>query len=127
VYFEEWDEPLISGIRRVSEPIAIVGGDDCFPELAAESLGRDQIITDPEEVIRQAPDIIVGSWCGKEFRSERVAAREGWQARPAVRDSELHEVKSPLILQPGPAALTDGVAELQRIIAGWRSRASNGQ
>lgn len=127
VYFEEWDDPMISGIRWVSELIAVAGGDDCFPELASESLGRNRIIAGPEEVIRRAPDIIVGSWCGKKFRPEKVAAREGWQTIPAIRDNELHEIKSALILQPGPAALTDGVAELQRIVAGWRSRTSNRQ
>ena len=122
VYFEEWDEPMISGIRWVSELIAVAGGDDCFPELAAESLGRNRIIADPEEVIRRAPDIIVGSWCGKKFRPERVADREGWRAIPAVRNNEIHEIKSALILQPGPAALTDGVAELRQIVAGWRKQ-----
>ena len=127
VYFEEWDEPMISGIRWVSELITVAGGDDCFPELAAESLGRNRIISSPGEVIRRAPDIIIGSWCGKKFRPERVAAREGWHTIPAVRDNEIHEIKSALILQPGPAALTAGVAELHRIIASWRSRASNRQ
>lgn len=127
VYFEEWDEPMISGIRWVSELIAVAGGDDCFPELAVESLGRNRIVNDPEEVIRRAPDIIVGSWCGKKFRPERVAAREGWHSIPAVRDNEIHEIKSALILQPGPAALTDGVAELQRIVAAWRNRHQTGR
>lgn len=122
VYFEEWDEPMISGIRWVSELVTVAGGDDCFPELAAESLGRNRIVNDASEVIRRAPDIIIGSWCGKKFRPEKVAAREGWHSIPAVRDDEVHEIKSALILQPGPAALTDGVAELQRIISGWRAR-----
>ena len=122
VYFEEWDEPRISAIRWVSELVGIAGGDDVFPELAAASLGRDRIIADDAEVIRRAPDIIVGSWCGKKFRPEKVTARPGWDAIPAVRDGELHEVKSPLILQPGPAALTDGLAALQRIVADWAER-----
>jgi len=122
VYFEEWDDPLFSGIEWVSELIEVAGGDDCFPELSRESLGKNRIIEDPSEVIRRAPDIIIGSWCGKKFRPERVAEREGWDAIPAVRDKEIHEIKSPLILQPGPAALTDGVAELQRIISTWRRR-----
>ena len=122
VYFEEWDEPRISAIRWVSELVGIAGGDDVFPELAAASLGRDRIVTDDAEVTRRAPDIIVGSWCGKKFRPEKVTARPGWEAIPAVRDGELHEVKSPLILQPGPAALTDGLAALQRIVAGWAQR-----
>ena len=119
VYFEEWDEPQISAIGWVSELIGIAGGDDIFPERAACSLGRDRILEDPIEVVRRAPDIIVGSWCGKKFRPERVAARPGWAAVPAVRDGELHEVKSPLILQPGPAALTDGLDALHAIVARW--------
>ena len=119
VYFEEWDEPLIAGIRWVGEVIEIAGGDNCFPELAAKSLGRDRIIADPAEVVRRAPDIIFGSWCGKKFRPERVAARPGWDAIPAVRDGELHEIKSEIILQPGPAALTDGLAEIHAHIARW--------
>ena len=119
VYFEEWDEPQISGIRWVSELVGIAGGDDVFPELAACGLGKDRIIADPLEVVRRAPDIIFGSWCGKKFSARNVAARPGWQVVPAVRDHELHEVKSSIILQPGPAALTDGVSELQRVIASW--------
>jgi iron complex transport system substrate-binding protein len=122
VYFEEWDEPPISAIRWVSELIDIAGGDDIFPELAAASLGRDRIVVDPMEVVRRRPDIIIGSWCGKKFAPQRVAARPGWQEVPAVRDGELHEIKSPLILQPGPAALTDGLDALQRIVRGWCAR-----
>jgi iron complex transport system substrate-binding protein len=119
VYFEEWDEPLISGIQWVAELVRIAGGDDVFPERAAESLARKRILEDPDEVIRRAPDIILGSWCGKKFRPERVARRHGWDAIPAVRNGELHEVKSPIILQPGPAALTEGVREIARIIRNW--------
>ncbi len=122
VYFEEWDDPLFSGIRWVSELIGIAGGDDCFPELACESLGKNRIIADQQEVIRRAPDIIIGSWCGKKFRPALVAARDGWDEIPAVRDGEIHEVKSALILQPGPAALPDGLAELRKIISNWQSR-----
>ena len=122
VYFEEWDEPMISGIRWVAELIRIAGGDDVFPERAEKSLARDRIIADPAEVIRRAPDIILGSWCGKKFRPDRVAARPGWNAIPAVRDGQLHEIKSPIILQPGPAALFDGLDELHRIIAAWANR-----
>ena len=119
VYFEEWDEPPITGIRWVAELIRIAGGDDIFPERALEPLAKARILEDPDEVIRRAPDIILGSWCGKKFRPEKVAARAGWDAIPAVRDGQLFEVKSPLILQPGPAALTDGVAEIARIIREW--------
>jgi iron complex transport system substrate-binding protein len=124
VYFEEWDEPAISAIRWVSELIGIAGGDDIFPERAQASLGRDRIIADPQEVARAAPDIIIGSWCGKKFRPEQVAARAGWADVPAVRNGELHEIKSPLILQPGPAALTDGLAALHHIISRWATRSA---
>ncbi len=123
VYFEEWDDPLISGIGWVSELIAVAGGEDCFPELARASLGRDRIIADPLEVVRRAPDIVLGSWCGKKFRAAKVAARPGWQAVPAVRDNCLWEIKSSLILQPGPAALTDGVRAMHAVIAQWAQRA----
>lgn len=121
VYFEEWDDPLISGIRWVSELVGIAGGDDCFPELARQSLGKDRIIANPETVIERAPDVIVGSWCGKKFRPERVAGRPGWDAIPAVQNGHVYEIKSALILQPGPAALTDGIDGLVEIIAGWRA------
>jgi len=122
VYFEEWDVPAISAIRWVSELVGVAGGDDIFPQRAAASLGRDRIVADGAEVVAAAPDIIIGSWCGKKFRPEQVAARPGWGAIPAVRDGELHEIKSPLILQPGPAALTDGLDRLQAIIAAWALR-----
>jgi iron complex transport system substrate-binding protein len=122
VYFEEWDSPQISAIRWVSELVAVAGGDDVFPELSMQPLGRDRIVADPLEVVRRAPQIVFGSWCGKKFSPRAVAAREGWSDVPAVRDGELHEVKSSIILQPGPAALTDGVRELQRVIARWASR-----
>ena len=119
VYFEEWDDPQISGIRWVSELIGIAGGDDVFPELAVCPDGKSRIIANPEEVIRRAPDIIIGSWCGKKFRPEKVAARQGWDAIPAVRNGDIYEIKSAQILQPGPAALTDGLEQLQEIIANW--------
>lgn len=119
VYFEEWDEPLISGIRWVSELIGIAGGDDCFPELSAQPLGRQRIIADAGEVPRRAPDIILGSWCGKKFRPEEVSARPGWSAIPAVRNGFVREIKSAIILQPGPAALTDGLRAVQDVIEEW--------
>jgi iron complex transport system substrate-binding protein len=122
IYFEEWDEPMISGIRWVSELIGIAGGDDVFPERALCSLARDRILSDPSEVIRRAPDIILGSWCGKRFRPERVAARADWQQIPAVNGGELYEIKSPLILQPGPAALTDGLDAIHRVVRSWAER-----
>ena len=119
VYFEEWDDPQISGIRWVSELIGIAGGDDCFPELSVEPLARNRIIADVAEVPRRAPDLILGSWCGKKFQPARVAARPGWSEIPAVRNGNLHEIKSSIILQPGPAALTDGVDEIHRIVVEW--------
>ncbi|SFU52509.1 iron complex transport system substrate-binding protein [Polaromonas sp. YR568] len=119
VFFEEWDSPHISAIRWVSELIGIAGGDDCFPELAAESLGKNRIIADGAEIVRRNPDLILGSWCGKKFRPENVVAREGWDAVNAVRNQQLFEIKSPDILQPGPAALTDGVAGMHQIILQW--------
>ncbi len=122
VHFEEWDDPPISAIRWVSELIGIAGGDDVFPERAASSPAKGRILADPAEVIAAKPDIIIGSWCGKKFRPEKVAARSGWQSIPAVHDGELHEVKSPLILQPGPAALTDGLDALHAIVARWAHR-----
>ncbi|MGN6452948.1 MAG: ABC transporter substrate-binding protein [Steroidobacteraceae bacterium] len=122
VYFEEWDDPLISGIGWVSELIELAGGEDCFPELARESLGRNRIIADPLEVVRRAPHIVLGSWCGKKFRPERVAARAGWHEVPAVRAGYLREIKSSIILQPGPAALTDGVRAIQAVIEEWAAR-----
>ncbi len=122
VYFEEWDEPMISCIRWVSELIGIAGGDDIFPERAVQSLGRNRIVADPQEVVRRAPDIILGSWCGRKFQPRAVAARPGWSAVPAVQDGELHEIRSPVILQPGPAALTDGLDALHRVIAAWAER-----
>jgi iron complex transport system substrate-binding protein len=122
VYFEEWDEPMISGIGWVSELAGIAGGDDVFPELAHSQAATGRMIADPLEVVRRAPDIILGSWCGKKFRPEHVVARPGWSEVPAVRERELHEIKSVDILQPGPAALTDGVRRMHAIFAGWEAR-----
>jgi iron complex transport system substrate-binding protein len=122
VYFEEWDEPPISAIRWVSELVGIAGGDDVFPELAVQALGKGRIIADPLEIVRRAPDIIIGSWCGKKFRPEKVKARPGWEAVPAVVNGQVFEIKSADILQPGPAALTDGVEQLHRIVLDWMDR-----
>jgi len=119
VFFEEWDSPHISAIRWVSELMGIAGGDDCFPELAVESLGKNRIIADGTQIVRRNPDIILGSWCGKKFRAENLVARPGWQDVNAVRTQQLFEIKSPEILQPGPAALTDGVAKMHKIILQW--------
>jgi iron complex transport system substrate-binding protein len=118
VYFEEWDDPMISGIGWVSELIEAAGGVDVFPELARQKSAKDRIVS-AEQVIAAAPDIVIGSWCGKKFVPAKVAARPGFAAIPAVHDGFLREVKSTLILQPGPAALTDGLAALEAIIAEW--------
>lgn len=126
VYFEEWDEPMISGIRWVSELVSIAGGEDIFPELSRSAGAAGRTIADGAEVVRRAPDVILGSWCGKKFRPERVRARPGWEVIPAVRDGELHEIKSAEILQPGPAALTDGVARIHAILAAWDTRQRGG-
>ena len=124
VYFEEWDDPLISGIQWVAELVRVAGGDDILPDLAACSLAKDRIMADGSRVIAAKPDIIIGSWCGKKFRPDHVSSREGWSTIPAVVHVELHEIKSVNILQPGPAALTDGVRELHAIFAAWSERQS---
>ena len=120
IYFEEWDDPLISGIRWVSELIEVAGGSDCFAENALQPLGKNRIIADPCDVIARQPDIIIGSWCGKKFRPKRVAQRPGWDQIPAVQNGHIYEIKSAEILQPGPACLTDGLNQLLRIITLWQ-------
>jgi iron complex transport system substrate-binding protein len=121
VYFEEWDEPMISGIKWVSELVEIAGGTEVFPALAGNKNAKDRIVAG-DAVIAAAPDIIIGSWCGKKFVPAKVKARSGFDAIPAVRDGALHEIKSALILQPGPAALTDGLDQLVRIVDAWTRR-----
>jgi len=123
VYFEEWDEPLISGIRWVSELIAMAGGDDVFSENAVKQSAKERIIADPLEIARRAPDIIIGSWCGKKFRPEKVAARPGWAAVPAVAGGQLHEIKSAVILNPGPVAIREGLPALARLFGQWAGSA----
>ena len=123
VYFEEWDEPMISAIAWVSELIAVAGGIDVFADRAHGKSAKDRFVS-AEEVIRAAPDIIVASWCGKKFRAEKLIARPGFDAIPAVQNGRLHEIKSPLILQPGPAALTDGLAALESLIGQAAASAS---
>jgi iron complex transport system substrate-binding protein len=118
VYFEEWDDPMIAGIAWVSELIAIAGGTDIFADRAHGKSAKERFVS-ANEVIARAPDIIIASWCGKKFRAEKLASRPGFESIPAVRNNRLHEIKSPLILQPGPAALTDGLAELEAIMAAW--------
>lgn len=119
IYFEEWDEPLICGIGWVSELIGIAGGTDCFADLSGARSARQRIIADPAEVVRRHPDIIIGSWCGRKFRPEQVAARPDWEATPAVRDGHVYEIKSADILQPGPGALTDGARQLHALVRRW--------
>ncbi|KRB89014.1 cobalamin-binding protein [Noviherbaspirillum sp. Root189] len=124
VYFEEWNDPLISGIGWVSEMVALAGGNDVFADLAAHSSAKERIIADPAEVIRRAPDIIIGSWCGKKFRAEAVCEREGWDAIPAVRNRMVLEIKSADILSPGPSAITEGLPQLADIIRRWHQQQS---
>ena len=119
VFFEEWYDPHISAIAWVSELIGIAGGDDCFPELAKEPMGKGRIIADGVEIVQRNPDIIFGSWCGRRFRPAHVRARPGWQEVNAVKNDQLFEIKSAEILQPGPAALTDGVEQIHKIIMTW--------
>ena len=121
VLFEEWDDPLISGIGWVSELVEIAGGIDIFADRAIQAAAKDRVVT-VDEVISREPDLIIGSWCGKKFRPERVMARPGFDRTPAVQHQDLYEIKSSVILQPGPAALTDGLGELQRIVERWASR-----
>lgn len=116
VFFEEWPDPLISGIRWVSELVEAAGGEDIFPELRERGDGKGRIVAS-EEVIRRAPEVIIGSWCGRKVRLDRIRSRPGWDAVPAVRRDKIFEIKSALILQPGPAALTEGLASLHAIIA----------
>lgn len=124
VFFEEWDEPLISGICWVDELVEIAGGDPVFPALRHGRLAKERIVTS-EQVIAAAPDIIIGSWCGKPVRRERIAARTGWDRVPAIRAGQIHEIKSAYILQPGPAALTEGVAQLHRIVQAWTDKGTH--
>jgi iron complex transport system substrate-binding protein len=121
VYFEEWDEPMISAIRWVSELVNIAGGEDCFVDLGMMPLGKDRIIADSGRVISANPQIIIGSWCGKKFRPEKVCARAGWETIDAIKNGQLFEIKSPNILQPGPAALSDGLDQLHQIMLNFNT------
>jgi iron complex transport system substrate-binding protein len=125
VFFEEWDDPLISGIQWVEELVEIVGGDPVFPELRHAKLGKDRIVS-AEDVIERSPDVIVASWCGKAVRKERIVSRPGWDRVPAVRDGHIYEIKSVYILQPGPASLTEGVRQLHEIVTRTRSGRASG-
>ena len=127
VFFEEWFDPHISAIAWVSELIGIAGGDDCFPELAKEPMGKGRIIADGVEIVQRNPDIIFGSWCGRRFRPAHVRARPGWQEVNAVKNDQLFEIKSAEILQPGPAALTDGIEQIHKIIMTWGEQYASAQ
>jgi iron complex transport system substrate-binding protein len=115
-FFEEWDDPLISGIRWVEELVTMAGGDPIFPELADARLGKDRIV-DPQEVVRRDPEVIFASWCGKKVNVDRIRTRPGWDSVTAVRCNRIHEIKSTYILQPGPASLTDGVRQIRAALA----------
>jgi iron complex transport system substrate-binding protein len=124
VYFEEWDEPMISGIRWVSELIEIAGGRDVFSDRSHSQAASGRVIADGNLVVDKNPEVILGSWCGKKFRPERVAARPGWELISAVKENQLFEIKSADILQPGPAALTDGVRRIHALLADYLKRSS---
>jgi len=124
VYFEEWDQPLISGIQWVDELIEAAGGDPIFPELRRHGLARQRIVQ-PEQVAARDPELIVASWCGKAMRKKTIVERPGWDQVSAVRHDHVYEIKSTYILQPGPASLTEGVARLHECIA--RVVASGGE
>lgn len=118
VYFEEWDEPMMSSIRWAAELVEIAGGADCFPELMTQHSAANRIVT-PQQVLSRMPDIIIGSWCGKKFQPEQVMARPGWENIPAVQNGFVREIKSADILQPGPSVITHGLMQLQHIIQQW--------
>jgi iron complex transport system substrate-binding protein len=116
VYFEEWNDPLITGIGWVAELIRIAGGDDIFPELSAQSLAKDRIIADPSEVAGRSPEVILASWCGKRVQFDHIYERSGWSTVPAIEKGNVYEIDSSIILQPGPAALTAGLDEIHRLL-----------
>ncbi len=117
VFFEEWGDPLISGIRWVDELIEIAGGIPIFPELRQNQAAKDRVV-DPMEVIRRDPDVIVGSWCGRRIKKHVIAGRDGWENIRAVQTDQIYEIKSSYILQPGPAALTEGLRQLHAVLTG---------
>ncbi len=123
VYFEEWNDPLITGIKWVSELVTMAGGIDVFADKAESSLARGRILGDPGEVVGRRPDLMLASWCGKKFQPDTVPGRPGWDTIPAVVDRQIYEIDSAIILQPGPAALTDGIDRIHQIIQQWNQRA----
>ncbi|PRC91533.1 ABC transporter substrate-binding protein [Solimicrobium silvestre] len=120
IYFEEWNDPLMSGIGWASEVITIAGGVDAFPELALHASAKQRIIADPDEVVRRAPDIIIGSWCGKKFQAESLCARPGWAEIPAVKNKMIFEIKSPDILSPGPSVIYQGLRQISSFVERWQ-------
>ncbi len=126
IYFEEWNDPLMSGIGWASEAIVMAGGEDAFADLAQHQSAKDRIIADPDEVIRRAPDIIIGSWCGKKFQPDSLRARLGWQQIPALQNDMVFEIKSPDILSPGPSVITEGFRQISDMVAHWHERQSGG-
>ena len=126
VFFEEWDDPLITGIAWVSELIEVAGGVDIFSERARGKSAKERIVN-CQDVVERQPDLIIGSWCGKKFQSAAVCARPGFERIPAICNGQLHEIKSSIILQPGPAALTDGLSALQSIIERWANQGAGVQ
>lgn len=121
IYFEEWNDPLMSGIGWAAELIAIAGGVDAFPELSSQPGAKERIIADPLAVVRRAPDIIIASWCGKKFQRSQLTERVQWDSIPAVQNQMLFEIKSPDILSPGPAAITEGLRQISDIVALWQA------
>ncbi len=127
VYFEEWYDPIITGIQWVSELITIAGGVECYPELAGQSLAKKRIVADPLDVAKRNPDIIIGSWCGRKFHPNKVGDREGWSEISAVKNGHVFEIKSAHILQPGPAALTVGLDQITTILNNWHDQFKDGK
>jgi len=121
IYFEEWNEPLMSGIGWAAEAIELAGGSDAFPELSVHQSARERIIADPMEVVRRAPDIIIGSWCGKKFQPDSLKARAGWDGIPALKNNMVFEIKSPDILSPGPSVITQGLRQVGALVARWHA------
>ena len=122
IYFEEWNDPLMSGIGWAAELIELAGGADAFPELSAQAGAKERIIADPLDVVRRAPDIIIASWCGKRFQPLQLTARPQWDTIPAVQNGMVFEIKSPDILSPGPAAITEGLRQISDMVALWQAQ-----
>lgn len=121
IYFEEWNDPLMSGIGWAAEIIDIAGGVDAFPELSVHQSAKERIIADPALVVARAPDIIIGSWCGKKFQPESLTSRPGWDAIPALKNNMLFEIKSPDVLSPGPSVITEGLRQISDMVARWQT------